>query len=87
MTPLTNQFNLEAAGTYGIMERSALFMEPPDEFPFAFQPYEIQKAFMRNLYIALERGKVGIFESPTGTVGSPRYRLSYWFTLHAHLVG
>ena len=46
-------------------------MEPPEEFPFAFQPYGIQRDFMRNLYTALERGKVGIFESPTGTVGFP----------------
>lgn len=44
-------------------------LQPPEEFPFPFQPYDIQKDFMRNLYIALERGCIGIFESPTGTVG------------------
>ena len=44
-------------------------LQPPEEFPFPFQPYDIQKDFMRNLYIALERGCVGISESPTGTVG------------------
>lgn len=43
-------------------------MEPPEEFPFPFQPYDIQKDFMRELYLTLERGHVGIFESPTGTV-------------------
>ena len=43
-------------------------LEPPEEFPFPFQPYDIQKDFMRNLYTALERGCIGIFESPTGTV-------------------
>lgn len=44
-------------------------LQPPEEFPFPFQPYDIQKDFMRNLYMALERGCIGIFESPTGTVG------------------
>ena len=42
---------------------------PPAEFPFPFKPYDIQKDFMRSLYTALERGCIGIFESPTGTVG------------------
>ncbi|XP_029009204.1 ATP-dependent DNA helicase DDX11 [Betta splendens] len=36
-------------------------------FPFPFQPYDIQEQFMQALYCALEQGKVGIFESPTGT--------------------
>lgn len=39
----------------------------PDEFPFPFQPYTIQEDFMRHLYRALQGGKIGIFESPTGT--------------------
>lgn len=43
-------------------------LKPPEEFPFPFQPYAIQKNFMRELYHTLERGQVGIFESPTGTV-------------------
>ena len=43
---------------------------PPEEFPFPFQPYGIQKEFMKQLYVTLERGAVGIFESPTGTVSS-----------------
>ena len=43
-------------------------LQPPEEFPFPFQPYDIQKQFMRGLYSALERGYIGIFESPTGTV-------------------
>ena len=38
------------------------------EFPFPYQPYPIQEQFMRALYGALEDSKVGIFESPTGTV-------------------
>ncbi|XP_071385623.1 ATP-dependent DNA helicase DDX11 isoform X1 [Centroberyx affinis] len=36
-------------------------------FPFPYQPYTIQEQFMQSLYCALEQGKVGIFESPTGT--------------------
>ncbi|XP_024882289.1 ATP-dependent DNA helicase DDX11 [Temnothorax curvispinosus] len=42
-------------------------MEPPQEFPFPFPAYEIQKRFMRELYGCLESGKLGLFESPTGT--------------------
>ncbi|KAL0127028.1 hypothetical protein PUN28_005395 [Cardiocondyla obscurior] len=42
-------------------------MEPPQEFPFPFPPYEIQKRFMKELYACLEDGKLGLFESPTGT--------------------
>jgi chromosome transmission fidelity protein 1 len=39
-------------------------------FGFPFEPYNIQKDFMEELYNVLEEGKVGIFESPTGTVRS-----------------
>ncbi|XP_004461898.2 ATP-dependent DNA helicase DDX11 isoform X2 [Dasypus novemcinctus] len=37
------------------------------EFPFPYIPYSIQKDFMTELYQVLEAGKIGIFESPTGT--------------------
>uniref|UniRef100_H3DPG5 DEAD/H (Asp-Glu-Ala-Asp/His) box helicase 11 n=1 Tax=Tetraodon nigroviridis TaxID=99883 RepID=H3DPG5_TETNG len=37
------------------------------EFPFPYQPYDIQQQFMQALYSAVDQGKVGIFESPTGT--------------------
>ncbi|XP_049430939.1 ATP-dependent DNA helicase DDX11 isoform X1 [Epinephelus fuscoguttatus] len=37
------------------------------QFPFPYQPYHIQEQFMQALYTALDQGKVGIFESPTGT--------------------
>jgi len=41
----------------------------PSEFPFPYaQPYEIQLNFMKALYKTLELKKIGIFESPTGTV-------------------
>ncbi|XP_077025773.1 ATP-dependent DNA helicase DDX11 [Tamandua tetradactyla] len=37
------------------------------QFPFPYTPYSIQKDFMAELYQVLEAGKIGIFESPTGT--------------------
>ena len=37
------------------------------DFPFPFTPYDVQTKFMENLYLCLDRGQVGIFESPTGT--------------------
>lgn len=45
---------------------------PPADFPFPFPAYDIQKDFMRNLFQSLEGEKLGIFESPTGTVGNLR---------------
>lgn len=38
-----------------------------DEFEFPFEPYQIQRDFMKNLYETIEQKKIGIFESPTGT--------------------
>ena len=38
-------------------------------FPFPFPPYDIQERFMTTLFHVLEDCNVGIFESPTGTVG------------------
>jgi Rad3-related DNA helicase len=40
----------------------------PSNFSFPYKPYQIQIDFMRELYRTLESYKVGIFESPTGTV-------------------
>uniref|UniRef100_A0A4W3J3M5 ATP-dependent DNA helicase DDX11 n=1 Tax=Callorhinchus milii TaxID=7868 RepID=A0A4W3J3M5_CALMI len=37
------------------------------KFPFPYKPYTIQEQFMTALYDVLEAGKIGIFESPTGT--------------------
>lgn len=43
----------------------------PDQFPFPYaKPYDIQVNFMKSLYKTLEEEKIGIFESPTGTVES-----------------
>ena len=49
-------------------------LQPPKEFPFPFEAYDIQKAFMRRLYQSLEDGSVGIFESPTGTVSTGSFQ-------------
>ncbi|CAH0725234.1 unnamed protein product, partial [Brenthis ino] len=40
-------------------------MQP--SFSFPFEPYDIQKKFMKELYFTIENKKIGIFESPTGT--------------------
>lgn len=45
-------------------------LKPPSSFLFPFTPYEIQHNFMTTLYSTLEDKKIGIFESPTGTVSS-----------------
>tara|TARA_R110002003_G_scaffold63_1_gene5781 strand:+ start:4201 stop:5262 length:1062 start_codon:yes stop_codon:yes gene_type:complete len=37
------------------------------DFHHPYQPYDIQNDFMNAVYDCLESGKVGIFESPTGT--------------------
>ena len=43
-------------------------MEPSRaDFCHPFQPYDIQLQFMKDLYQTIDEGKIGIFESPTGT--------------------
>ncbi|KAF2027273.1 DNA repair helicase [Setomelanomma holmii] len=37
------------------------------DFHHPYQPYDIQNDFMNAVYDCLESGKIGIFESPTGT--------------------
>ena len=41
--------------------------EDERDFHHPYEPYDIQKQFMNAVYDCLEDGKVGIFESPTGT--------------------
>lgn len=57
-------------------------LEPPSKFLFPFTPYGIQHDFMTKLYYALENKKLGIFESPTGTVRSYEY---YFFLVTLQL--
>jgi chromosome transmission fidelity protein 1 len=40
---------------------------PNRDFHHPYEPYKIQLQFMNAVYDCLENGKVGIFESPTGT--------------------
>ena len=40
----------------------------PEEFPFPFPPYDIQKELMKQVFSSLEERKLTILESPTGTV-------------------
>lgn len=38
------------------------------DYHHPFVPYHVQKQFMSTVYKCLEEGKVGVLESPTGTV-------------------
>lgn len=38
--------------------------------PFPFEPYDVQRQLMGKIYETLEKGGIGIFESPTGTVST-----------------
>lgn len=42
----------------------------PKDFHHPYTPYDIQEAFMGTVYQVLQDGKVGILESPTGTVST-----------------
>lgn len=42
--------------------------EPKKEFSFPFTPYPSQYDFMQALFRAIDQSKIGVFESPTGTV-------------------
>ncbi|MED6286463.1 DEAD H (Asp-Glu-Ala-Asp His) box helicase 11 [Characodon lateralis] len=55
------RFNTSSLRHLGSMENGR------DSFPFPYKPYGIQEQFMKALYGTLDQGKVGIFESPTGT--------------------
>jgi chromosome transmission fidelity protein 1 len=53
--------------------------EKSHDFHHPYTPYDIQETFMETVYQVLEQGKVGILESPTGTVsaGSRSLRRNY----------
>eukprot|EP00953_Heterococcus_sp_UTEX-ZZ885_P004840 3095-Heterococcus_DN1.PRE.3 len=42
-------------------------MAQPPVIPFPFEPYDVQKELMQQLYATIDKGGLGIFESPTGT--------------------
>lgn len=65
LAPGSKRGGMESGG----LESGAAAAGPaPGRFPFPYTPYRIQEQFMEALYGALEAGRVGIFESPTGTV-------------------
>ena len=43
------------------------------DFHHPYTPYAIQETFMSTVYQVLDQGKIGILESPTGTVSRPFY--------------
>ena len=45
-------------------------IEKSHDFHHPYTPYAIQETFMETVYQVLEEGKIGILESPTGTVGA-----------------
>lgn len=58
----------------------------PRDFHHPYTPYDIQETFMSTVYQVLKDGKVGILESPTGTVSlyqSPR-DIYQWPSLILH---
>ena len=46
------------------------------DFHHPYTPYAIQEIFMSTVYQVLEEGKIGILESPTGTVSAHLYGIS-----------
>ena len=61
-------------------------LQAPEKFSFPFEPYGIQEQFMRTLYDTLEKGGIGIFESPTGTVSSVGVSSDLWAVLETVLI-
>jgi Rad3-related DNA helicase len=51
-------------------EESQAHMTGTKDFHHPYTPYAIQETFMQTVYQVLEEGRVGILESPTGTVSS-----------------
>lgn len=51
------------------------------DFHHPYTPYAIQETFMSTVYQVLDEGKIGILESPTGTVSGPFYTPSRGSTL------
>lgn len=59
-------------GSSGLPPQAAAMPFPPPPvrpFPFPYaQPYDIQSRFMAELYGTIKTRRMGVFESPTGTV-------------------
>ncbi|KAK9249421.1 helicase C-terminal domain-containing protein [Lipomyces tetrasporus] len=57
---------IDSAQKTGIMAEKGID-SPYRDFHHPYTPYKIQLDFMNALYDTIEEGKIGIFESPTGT--------------------
>lgn len=57
-----------ADGGGGVEEEESHVITAKVDFHHPYTPYAIQDEFMSTVYQVLEEGKVGILESPTGTV-------------------
>lgn len=53
--------------------------EARKDFHHPYEPYEIQQDLMVAIYNCMQDGKIGIFESPTGTVGLQSALISLYF--------
>ena len=54
-------------------------IEIPESFKFPYpKPYDIQLQLMKALYKTLEMKKIGIFESPTGSVSYSFYKTIFY---------
>lgn len=64
---MASNFAEGTAGANGVELVNHVTM-PKMDFHHPYTPYAIQEDFMSTVYQVLEVGKVGILESPTGTV-------------------
>ena len=67
MTSIGYQFNFTTSPPASQQVQIAMDLEGKD-FHHPYSPYDTQLQFMKALYECIEEGKVGIFESPTGTL-------------------
>lgn len=61
----TMEMDMAAEETEGLQDQVTIHKI---DFHHPYTPYDIQETFMTTVYQVLEDGKVGILESPTGTV-------------------
>lgn len=60
--------NIQARDSIEQAEEWSKLMEKNYNHPY--KPYDVQRQFMSTVYKCLEEGKVGVLESPTGTVST-----------------
>lgn len=70
--PKHNQIDQMELGKNERVDEQSMCDEVPTrrniDFHHPYTPYPIQEEFMHTVYTVIEEGKVGILESPTGTV-------------------